>query len=317
MGILRADEERRAVRFERRYDFAPSEVWSAISDPERVARWLARVEEWEPEVGGRIVLEFGDEPEGRTELRIRELEPGRVLELDWHYPGEDRSVVRFEVVPLDGGTVLVLDHRSLAAAAAPGYGSGWHAHLDALEALLAGRDEADDVWWERFTERRPAYEGIGIVAPSGDSFSVSFERRIAAPVEAVWSAVTEREQLIRWFTDTRIEPRVGGTVLVDFGEPGTASGSVLAWDPPRLLEFEWRSSVTDASILRIELEPDGETTLLRLEHRGISEELAQDLGAGWHAYLDGLADLFEGTSGDWTARERRVRPLYEGQAAVT
>jgi uncharacterized protein YndB with AHSA1/START domain len=317
MGILRAHRERRAVRFERLYDFDPGEVWSAISDPERVTRWLARVERWEPEVGGSIVLEFGDEPEGRTELRVRELDPGRVLEVDWHYPGEDRSVVRFEVVPQDGGTLLVLDHRSLDAAAAPGYGAGWHAHLDALEALLAGRDEADDIWWDRFTSRRPAYEGVGIVAASGDAFSVSFDRRISAPVEAVWAAVTEREQLTRWFTDTTIEQRVGGDVVVDFGEAGSASGTVLAWQPPRLLELEWRSDVTSASILRVELEPDGEGTRLRLEHRNISEELAQDLGAGWHAYLDGLADLFDGTSGDWTERERRVRPLYEHQASVT
>ena len=316
MGVLRADDDRRAVRFERLYDYQPEEVWNAISDPGRVARWLARVDRWEPEVGGRIVLEFGDEPDGRTELRVRELEPGRVLEVDWHYPGEERSFVRFELVPQERGTLLVLDHRSLDAAAAAGYGAGWHAHLDALEALLAGREEGDDAWWSRFSERRPVYEGIGIVSPSGDAYAVSFERRVAAPVEAVWAAVTEREQLARWFADTTIAPRVGGDVLVDFGEEGSAWGSVLAWEPPHLLEFEWRSSVTAASVLRIELEPDGDATRLRLEHRDISEELAQDLGAGWHAYLDGLADLFDGTSGDWTERERRARPLYVGQAAV-
>lgn len=317
MGTLRAHDEGRAVRFERLYDFDPDEVWNAISDPARVARWLARVELWEPEVGGRIVLEFGDEPEGRTELRVRELEQGRVLELDWRYPGEEASVVRFELFPHERGTLLVLDHRSLETTAAAGYGAGWHAHLDALEALLAGRDEPDDVWWSRFAARRPVYEGVGIVSPSGDAFAVSFERRLSAPVDAVWAAVTDREQLRRWFTDTAIEPRAGGDVLVDFGESGSARGTVLAWEPPHLLEFEWRSEVTPASVLRIELAPDGDGTRLRLEHRDIPELLAQDLGAGWHAYLDGLADVFDGTSGDWTEREERARPLYERQAAVS
>lgn len=55
-GTLRAEGERAGVRFERRYDAAPEEVWSALTEPERLTRWLANVAELELRVGGRFVL---------------------------------------------------------------------------------------------------------------------------------------------------------------------------------------------------------------------------------------------------------------------
>jgi hypothetical protein len=44
-GKLRSEGDRAGVRFERRYDFAPEEVWSALTDPDRLGRWLANVVE--------------------------------------------------------------------------------------------------------------------------------------------------------------------------------------------------------------------------------------------------------------------------------
>ena len=155
-GTLRAEGERAGVRFERRYDFAPEEVWSALTEPERLGRWLANVVELDLRVGGRLLLVWkeGDDDQ-RTDGRVREVEPGRVLELDWAYPGEPDSVARFELRPDGDGTLLVLDHRGLPPAAIAGYGAGWHSHLDSLDAHLAGA-EAD--WSARFEELGPAYE---------------------------------------------------------------------------------------------------------------------------------------------------------------
>jgi hypothetical protein len=49
-----------------------------------------------------------------------------------------------------------IDHRGLPVEAAPGYGGGWHAHLDSLEAHLGARGEPD--WFGRFKELAPLYE---------------------------------------------------------------------------------------------------------------------------------------------------------------
>lgn len=63
-----------------------------MTEPESVQRWLGR-------------------PLGAV---LRE-EPPHLLELDWHSADEPAAVVRFELREVDGGTVLVLDHRGIAA----------------------------------------------------------------------------------------------------------------------------------------------------------------------------------------------------------
>lgn len=148
-GSLRADGDRCAVRFERLYDFTPAELWSALTDPQRLRRWLADTPRFENRVGGRITIAFDD---GTTEGRVLTWDEPRLLEYEWRFPGEDESVVRFELHPQEAGTLLVLDHRRLGRSSGTGYAAGWHAHLDALadEIELAA-------WRQRFEELLPAY----------------------------------------------------------------------------------------------------------------------------------------------------------------
>jgi len=148
IGTLRNDGDRCAVRFERLYDFTPSELWSAITDPDQLARWLARADV-EPGQGGQISLDFDG---GGTEGRILTWDEPRVLEYEWRFTGEQESVVRFELLPQEFGTLLVLDHRSLGRSSGMGYAAGWHAHLDALAGV---HDLAD--WQRRFDELVPTY----------------------------------------------------------------------------------------------------------------------------------------------------------------
>jgi uncharacterized protein YndB with AHSA1/START domain len=156
VGELRVDGTRRAVRFERRYDASPAEVWSALTDPKRLARWLADAE-LDLRVGGDYVLRFTGEDEGqKTTGTVLAVEPERLLELTWLYPGEEDTVLRVELRPDGDGTILVLDHRGLPIEAAPGYGGGWQAHLEALESHLAAGGQPD--WWRRYQELRPLYE---------------------------------------------------------------------------------------------------------------------------------------------------------------
>ena len=154
LGILSADGDRRRVRFERRYDVSVDELWNALVDPDQLRGWLAETV-LEPRVGGRFEIRFGDAPGERAWGVVRELEPQRVLELDWEYEGEPPSVVRFELRPEEEGTTLVLDHRLLADAAAAGYAAGWHAHLDALADRLERRRPR--AWDGRFRELLPEY----------------------------------------------------------------------------------------------------------------------------------------------------------------
>jgi uncharacterized protein YndB with AHSA1/START domain len=97
-----------SLRLTRRYATAPEEVWAALSTPESLARWLAIPRVIELHLGGRFELELPGG--GCVQGRVREIEPGRVLELDWRYGEEEPSIVRFELSQDGEETVLVLEH---------------------------------------------------------------------------------------------------------------------------------------------------------------------------------------------------------------
>lgn len=72
--------------------------------------------------------------------------------------------------------------------------------------------------------------------------ALRFERRIAYPVEAVWGAITDPDELGRWFpTAVAGEMRAGGQLTFAFVEHDLPpmTGAVTAYDPPSLLAFCW------------------------------------------------------------------------------
>lgn len=161
-GALRADGEGRSVHFERRYDTGATDLWSAISDPGRLARWFARVE-GDLRVGGSFLIVFDeDDPDQRTRGRIQVCTPPKRLEVTWEFEGEADSVLAVELRPEGATTWLVLDHHRLPRPAAAGYGAGWHLHLDALEADLRGLDPPS--WEERYPVLLPVYRNSAVAA---------------------------------------------------------------------------------------------------------------------------------------------------------
>ena len=94
--------------------------------------------------------------------------------------------------------------------------------------------------------------------------AVRFERRYPHPVDRVWRAVTEPDQLAHWFpTTVEVDLREGGEMTFTFpgGEMEPMEGSVTVLDPPRRFAFLWGEEE-----LRIELEPDGDGCRLRFTH---------------------------------------------------
>jgi uncharacterized protein YndB with AHSA1/START domain len=93
----------------------------------------------------------------------------------------------------------------------------------------------------------------GTLVVAGEIAVIAFERRLGHPVEAVWAALTEPEELAAWLGPGKLEPREGGQVSIYTGpkdrsdRPRTISGRVLAWDPPRVLEHEWLQPGLDTS----------------------------------------------------------------------
>jgi uncharacterized protein YndB with AHSA1/START domain len=156
LGRITAEGESRTIRFERRLAHPADVVWAALTEPRRLAAWLADAVV-EPGAGGSIELDFG---EGGTQTgRIIVWDPPRELAYEWGFTGERASRVRWLLSGLDEGraTLLTLEHRLLPPEIAAGYGAGWHSHLDQLEGHLGG---AVPDWADRYEALRPTYDDL-------------------------------------------------------------------------------------------------------------------------------------------------------------
>jgi hypothetical protein len=96
--------------------------------------WIGRILVWQPFTA--LEYEFNAEPHA-------------------HLPGGERSVLRYDLRPVDGGTLLILTHSRLTKRTALGFAPGTHALLDRLAAFLAG--EALPNWAARYDDVKAAY----------------------------------------------------------------------------------------------------------------------------------------------------------------
>ncbi|MGY1785029.1 SRPBCC family protein [Geodermatophilus sp. SYSU D00698] len=143
------DDELVAVTVRREYPAAPEDVWEAVTDPARLARWFAPVA-GDLREGGTFAVE------GNADGEIRECTPPSTLVLTW---GGPVSVVTVSLTPAGAGTVLALEHTVPVAFAGSGAGAlfvgpGWDVALLGLALHLRGEDVGDPVAWEAGEEVR-------------------------------------------------------------------------------------------------------------------------------------------------------------------
>jgi uncharacterized protein YndB with AHSA1/START domain len=154
--ILRTDPDRCLITFERRLPAQIERVWAALTVPAELAGWLAD-SSVDLRVGGRIVHAFDPEDAAsRVTGTILTLNPPKTLEYEWRFVGETRSILRYDLRAAGDSTLLTLTHQLLGVEQAAGYGAGWHAYLDALEAALVGTPT--DHWATDLARRLPAYK---------------------------------------------------------------------------------------------------------------------------------------------------------------
>jgi uncharacterized protein YndB with AHSA1/START domain len=153
VGTLRAVDGSGVVRMEDRYDTDIDDLWSALTDPPRLARWIADIE-GDLRVGGEFHASFtsGWEGPGRVDV----CEPPRHLRVTMAPgQGDDETVIEAELVSTGDQTRLVIEERGLPLDELATHGAGWQAHVEDLAAHLAGRQRVD--WRTRWTELTPSY----------------------------------------------------------------------------------------------------------------------------------------------------------------
>lgn len=156
----------------------------------------------------------------------------------------------------------------------------------------------------------------GVVTTAGDARQLVFHRRYRQSVDKVWAALTTPERLADWFAEAQVDLRVGGTIKLGWNGVHKTDVTITVCDAPRALAWRWTIGERD-TLVRFDLEPDGDGCALTLTHSGLSLDGARDGGvrAGWHAHLEALPDAMEGRATSWevkTAREAALADRYPG-----
>ena len=161
LGSLRSVDGKGLVRMEDRFDESIDAVWSALTDPGLLARWLGEFE-GDLRPGGEFRAHFfasewkgtgrvdACEPPRRLLLTLRDADP---------QPGQPTEGVTEVTLEADGEqTIVVWEERGMPVNLLAAYGAGVQIHVEDLGAHLAGFERrANPGRWE---ELFPAYQAL-------------------------------------------------------------------------------------------------------------------------------------------------------------
>jgi uncharacterized protein YndB with AHSA1/START domain len=159
IGSLRSADGKGVVRIEDRFETDIDDLWSALTDPSRLVRWLGEVE-GDLRLGGEFRAPFfasGWEGTGRVEACEP---PRRLLVLTRQSDKPDEQVIEVTLTADGSQTILVWEERGMPLDQLAGYGAGIQVHVEDLAAHIAGQERCDaDARWN---ELYPAYQDLAV-----------------------------------------------------------------------------------------------------------------------------------------------------------
>jgi uncharacterized protein YndB with AHSA1/START domain len=158
LGSLRSVDGKGVVRMEDRFNTDIDDLWSALTDPRRLARWLGVVE-GDLRLGGDFRARFsasGWEGTGRVEACEP---PQRLLVVTKDVDKREAEHAIEAMLTADGDhTILVIEERGMPLDLRAAYGAGVQIHVEDLAAHIAGRECGDAN--TRWAELIPAYHDL-------------------------------------------------------------------------------------------------------------------------------------------------------------
>lgn len=130
---------------------------------------------------------------------------------------------------------------------------------------------------------------------------VEMELLVPGTPEQVWHAMATGEGYAAWFAKTKLEPRVGGELLFDFGEGAVSKGEVTAWEPPNRLEYverEWEAGAPPVATEITIVSRAGNRCVIRMVHSLFASSDAWDdqvegFESGWPGFFTVLRVYLE------------------------
>ena len=141
LGTITEVDGRHVLVQTRQFSAPVEDVWAAVTEPERLARWIGT---WtgDPAAGSvhfRMLFE-GDEHEGES-MEIRVCEPPHRLHLTSRV-GDEVWLLELDLSHEDGVTTLTFSQPGVAKEQVGEVGPGWDYYLDRLVDAETGADPA-------------------------------------------------------------------------------------------------------------------------------------------------------------------------------
>jgi uncharacterized protein YndB with AHSA1/START domain len=159
LGSLRSADGKGIVRMQDRFDTDIEDLWSALTDPRRLARWLGEVE-GDLRLGGEFRARFfssGWEGTGRVDACEP---PQRLLLVTKHLDAPYELLIEVTLAADGDQTTLILEERGMPLDDLAAYGAGIQVHVEDLAAHLTGRERSDaDARWKQLL---PAYQDLAV-----------------------------------------------------------------------------------------------------------------------------------------------------------
>jgi uncharacterized protein YndB with AHSA1/START domain len=172
---------------------------------------------------------------------------------------------------------------------------------------------------------------LGTIEQAGDRHVLRYERRFEYPIERVWAAITEPDELRGWLAAAEVDLREGGAIALrwlnvpddtqeweekgielpeDHDPAAPVRGTITRLDPPQLIEYETDQMGT----MLWELRADGSGCALTFTNTidlPDGQPPEQTL-VGWHIHLDHLDEALAGEPADWDNWTEKYMDRWEG-----
>lgn len=242
---------------------APREVvWEAFTDPKQVVEWwgprgfTTTIEEMDLRVGGRWNHTMHG-PDGTD------------------YPNRSvfTEIVKYERIAFshDAGK---------EGASGTGFEATWTFESKGLQTVLTGRmvfpsAAARDLVVKEYGAIEGARQTFDRLEEKLERMPVVIDRVYDAPVNTVWRALTELDQMKQWYMPflESFEPRVGFETRFSVKHEGKDFPhiwTITEVQPEKKISYTWKfPGFPGESLLTYELFPQGNKTRLRLTHAGL------------------------------------------------
>jgi uncharacterized protein YndB with AHSA1/START domain len=155
--VTTEDDGRQRLEFRRSWPDPIEDVWAALTEDDRLARWIGRYEGTRSVGGtGKFFMTHEEgEPVGEP-MTIVECDPPRRLVVEWLQPQFDQWRADLDLWTEDGRTWLSFVQVFPADADVTDFALGWHWYLDKFDSVVSGRPAPGD--WDAFlAEVGPGY----------------------------------------------------------------------------------------------------------------------------------------------------------------